>query len=205
MCIFTVHRTSDPECIPKWAWSWPPIASSQSTSSCALSASPTSLHHRLQVHLWTFWITASMRISQFTRHWDPSACPSSPDYGLDFHMLTTSSGIFTFKQSVSPCASPIALEYHLQSDCLFFNILIDLYRLYMSYDNIVKLLLIGDCKTPMWNSDKYDSINVLLEWDPKNYHCENTAPSIKSHADLAQNSQSLSWPPAHVCRHFRSS
>jgi len=90
--------------------SWPP------------SASPNSLDHGLQVHLWvqlhlglevhleTRTIMASKCISEFTRSWPPS----SYNNGLQVHVQTRPITASKFATSCPPSASQNSLDYGLQ-------------------------------------------------------------------------------------------
>jgi len=88
------------------ARSWPP------------SASPYSLDHSLQVHLWVHSISASKCISTLTRLPPPSASLSSLDLGLQVHLQTrlipACKCVSEFTRSRSPSASPHSLDPGLQ-------------------------------------------------------------------------------------------
>jgi len=91
--------------------SWPPIAS------------PNSLDHGLQVHLWV-QIDLALQVHLWvTRSWPPSASPNSPDHGLQVHLqtrsMTASKCISEFNSITgSKCISKLldlGLQMHLQT------------------------------------------------------------------------------------------
>jgi len=87
---------------------------SQFTQSRALSASPNSLYHGLQVHLSVHSISGCNSISKLALSRPPSASFSSLDLSLQVHFQTrsikASQCISQFSQWVSPGAPPITLE-----------------------------------------------------------------------------------------------
>jgi hypothetical protein len=85
------------------------------------SASLSSLHLGLQLHLQTRLIMASKCISQFTRSWPSSACPQLLEHSLPAHLwvhsISVSNSISNLTWSRPPSASLNLLDYSLQ-DCL---------------------------------------------------------------------------------------